>query len=713
MITSLKKQLYDNAGVFKLSIINDRLFVIGLVIKLYAATFFTSHNFGTLFIPFLKYDASVHDVSAYSYFYKLGITDIFPYPQLMLFIMSLPGKLFYPFLDLNIFHVGSAELFTYHLPILLADITILVVLSRWLKNKQRSLLIWYWLSPILFYINYLHSQLDVIPIALVFIFLYFLSKERYIFSYIFLGAAIATKFHIIILLPFTLLYLWRTRKQITPLLECLVVASGLFVLINNFELLSPAFKTLVFENREQFKIFDLQIIFGSTNILYIIPFAFTLLCLHALTYKRFNRDTFVMFLGFSFGLLTLLIPPMQGWYYWVVPFLIYFYVKNERYSKTNLVLLSIAYFIYFACIPNSDYLSIFSYLSPDIAALPNLYHQFLQLGLPADLISNLTFGILQAVLLINVIWLYKRGVDASQKSKLYNMPYLIGVAGDSGSGKSTFATLLSDIFSEKNVAVVAGDAMHKWERGHAMWQTFTHLNPQANALHEDLENALHLQNGDTIYRRHYDHHTGTFTVPEKLESKKIVLFEGLHSFYLSHMQKALDLKIFIMPEEQLRIHWKLCRDMNERGYTKDNVLAQLLKRAGDSQKFINVQQQYADITISLKSKQDLSDSVGLDIPLDLYLEIKCDNTINIDRLLTTLTDKISIEHQFTEQSHIIRFYGDIEANSIEQASYLATPELYDILVHEPTWSNNYNGVLQLFICYYMLESLRLKTKHEL
>ena len=708
MKTFLTHHLYDATGAFKLGILTSPLFIFGLVIKLYSSVFFVSANYTQLFVPFVKYFTESHFANPYTYFYSLHALNVFPYPQLMLYIMAVPGYLFSSLLPVGYFVVTKSEILVYHLPILLADITILLVLSRWLKNKQRELLVLYWLSPILLYINYLHSQLDVIPIALVFVFLFFLFKERWLLSFLFLGAAIATKFHIIIILPFVLVYLVRQYKSAALAITCSNVVLLVFIFINNLSLFTPGFQTLVFQNREQFKLFDLQIVFGTGVTLYVIPLAYTVLFLHSLTFKRFNRDTFVMFLGFSFGLLTLLIPPMPGWYYWIIPFFIYFYIKNDHSSKIPFYLLIASYFVYFATTEHSDYFAIFAALAPTVATWPNLFTLLTQYNLDAHVVSNLALTGLQAVLFINVLWLYRRGVEESKKRKLYNMPYLIGIAGDSGSGKSTLAELLSNVFNKQNVAIVSGDAMHKWERGNPMWQKLTHLNPGANSLHTDLQYARALQAGNDVYRRHYDHHTGTFTVPERLESKKVVIFEGLHSLYLTPMQQALDLKIFIMPEEQLRIHWKVYRDMRERGYSRDRVIEQIEVRADDSNEFIASQAKNANVVISLKSAVDITGQYGNDIELDIFLELRVDTAVHLERFVERIESlpEIGIEHSFTADAQTVRFFGDCTAAAIEQLSYELTPELYDIGMITPEWEPGYNGIEQLFICYYILESLR-------
>lgn len=699
----LGRYLYDRAGTFKLSVLISPLFAIGLLLKLIASPFFASSYYESLFVPFLKIFILTGE-NPYAQFEIFGILSAFPYPGTMLYLMAVPGILFFPLLGGNIFHVTSLELFIFKLPILFADIVILLILSRWLKGRERTLLVLYWLSPVLFYINYLQGQLDAIPIMLVFVFLYLLFKERWWAAYIALGLAMAAKFHIVLLLPLAAMYVWRKKGMWDGFLLSLL-STLTFVLVNVPFIFSSGFKTLVFENPIQFKVFDFTISLGTDTVIYVVPLAYAATLLYSASVRFFNRDTFVMLLGFCFGILTLFIPPMPGWYYWIVPFFIYFYVKNPRVPLTNFWILSVLYFAYFLSILESDFLSILEPVWSTAASSPNIYHTLSAAGWDSDLINDLVFSVLQAVLLANVLWIFKRGVEESKKTKLYNTPYLVGVAGDSGSGKSTYTKLLADVFKPSDIAIVAGDALHKWERGHEMWNKYTHLDPRANELHDDLVYAHSLRNGETIYRRTYDHHSGTFTLPTKLESKKLVIFEGLHSFFLSQMRSLLDLKVFIRPEEQLRTHWKLRRDMEERGYSMEKVLEQLQRRREDSVKYISVQEAYSDIVISLRNRHDLGHELGTAKQVDTILELRCDNTTDLKAFVAKISEHMAVDHFFDERHQTLRLTGTIDKERVAALSYQLVPELYEASTYEPLWSEGYNGVIQLFTCFFLFNTL--------
>ena len=213
---------------------------------------------------------------------------------------------------------------------------------------------YYWCSPILFYINYVHGQLDAIPIMLLFVFLYFFFKESFRWAFLVLGLSLATKTGIAIVLPFVFVYLILRRTTFLKMTQYALISFFTFCVLNISYLRSYPFLEMVFHNREQAKIFDLHFAFSNGLTVYVIPLVYLFLLIKSFLYKRLNRDIFIMFLGFSFGLLTLLIPPMQGWYYWIIPFFIYFYVKQDHAPRFIFVLLNVFYFLYFLMTKQSD-----------------------------------------------------------------------------------------------------------------------------------------------------------------------------------------------------------------------------------------------------------------------------------------------------------------------------------------------------------------------
>lgn len=713
-VKKIQDYLYERNGVYKLEIYRDKKFIGVLVLKLLLGSVLASNFLVKLFIPFVAHFVQSGLQNPYQFFYAQNITNIFPYPSVMLWFLAMPRLIFGFLINQNIWQVGWFDLLVARLPILLADIVIFTILIRWLKNKQQKVLIYYWCSPILFYINYIHGQLDVIPMMLLFVFLYFLFKEKFTQAFIFLGLSLAAKTGIAIVLPFVFVYFLLKR---TPLIKIFTYASIsflVFLFLNLPYIFNAGFQQIVFNNHEQLKILDLNLKINDNLIIYFVPLAYLVLFVKSLTFKTFNRDIFLMFLGFSFGILTLFIPPMQGWYYWIIPFFVYFYIKQENAPNFIFILLNIFYFTYFILIKNSDFFQVWQVVHPTLALMPNFYYQLYQKGINPDLVVNIIFTLLQGSLLINIMWIYHKGIESLVRNKINYQPYLIAVAGDSGSGKSTITDLLSDKFGKDNTLVVAGDDAHRWERGDGNWSKFTHLDPRANKLQAELEQIVDLRAGRSIQRSFYDHSTGKFTLPVKLHSKKIIIFQGLHSLFIDKMRDFYDLKIYVKPSQDLRLYWKVKRDMKDRGYDVNKVLEQIKARASDADKYINPQDAFADIIISFNTDQIISDYAKEVVGLGLYLKLIFENNINILPLLVELEKNINLKivHYYESNKQVLEIRGVSTAHQIDNIAYNLIPELWEVVKDDPRWSADYNGLIQLFIGYYIFQKMKLENRYE-
>jgi uridine kinase len=190
-----------------------------------------------------------------------------------------------------------------------------------------------------------------------------------------------------------------------------------------------------------------------------------------------------------------------------------------------------------------------------------------------------------------------------------NNPYIIGIAGDSGVGKSTVAQIFSLYFGLENVVNLTTDDLHKWERTNDNWNKYTHLNAEANNLDLGDIQLEALSKRLPIYRSTYNHQVGWFNPPIKLEPKDIIIVDGLHSFYSEISCKLIDLKIFIDTDSDLKAHWKIIRDTEERGYKYNDVLDTIKKREDDNKKLRERQLNMADVVIKFNTKNKL-DNIG-------------------------------------------------------------------------------------------------------
>jgi uridine kinase len=174
---------------------------------------------------------------------------------------------------------------------------------------------------------------------------------------------------------------------------------------------------------------------------------------------------------------------------------------------------------------------------------------------------------------------------------------VIAIAGDSGSGKSTLCQLIRPIFLFDKVLEFETDRYHKWERGDTHWNTTTHLDPHANYLEKLEDDTFNLKVGNAVVTVDYDHSSGKFTPPATIEPKENILLCGLHTFYSKQLRTLSDLKIYVDTSEELKTHWKLQRDTEQRGQDAKTVLAKIESRRSDYETHISPQREHADLVI--------------------------------------------------------------------------------------------------------------------
>lgn len=187
------------------------------------------------------------------------------------------------------------------------------------------------------------------------------------------------------------------------------------------------------------------------------------------------------------------------------------------------------------------------------------------------------------------------------KETIAASPYIftLGVAGDSGSGKTTFTEGIRSVFGTDLVSTITLDDYHRLDREGRKEQGLTALNPEANRIDQLEHDLILLKRGVPIEKPVYNHSTGVFDPPVIFCPQKILILEGLHTLFTPTLRKYLDFTLFVDPSKAVKSDWKIRRDMEKRGYSRDAVLLEMAEREPEYERFIAPQKMFADAVIGI------------------------------------------------------------------------------------------------------------------
>ena len=174
----------------------------------------------------------------------------------------------------------------------------------------------------------------------------------------------------------------------------------------------------------------------------------------------------------------------------------------------------------------------------------------------------------------------------------------------------------------------------------------------------------------------YDHDTGQLTRPELVEPREFVIVEGLLPLYSKLTRACFDIAVYLDPPERIRREWKVSRDVRKRGYTVDQVLAELERREPESAQFIRPQRAHADIVVRFAPAEGHDDTSNSPLSVELMLRPTVRHT-GLRGLLAEIGQR-------TVQLRLIRDEDGIPVDALHVHGY--APREESRMVQKAIWS---------------------------
>ena len=178
---------------------------------------------------------------------------------------------------------------------------------------------------------------------------------------------------------------------------------------------------------------------------------------------------------------------------------------------------------------------------------------------------------------------------------------VIGVAGGTGSGKSTLVKRLQEAFRYEDVATLCHDYYYK-AHPELTYEERTKLNydhPQSFDTDMLVEHIRALKNNVPIERPVYsfvDHNRTEETVPVK--PSKVIIIDGILIFENKELRELMDIKVFVDTDADLRLARRILRDVRERGRSMESVIDQYTTTVKPMhEEFVEPSKRYADVII--------------------------------------------------------------------------------------------------------------------
>ncbi len=662
--------------VIRHELFKDRIFLTGLVLKIILVILFVPEIQKEWFVPFIVETFESPSLSPWSAFIDSeGDLLAFPYGPIM-FLAHLPstflGWLVDTFTGLNYFS-GLG----FRLSLLGADFLLLSLLLQQFEKCWRSLLVHYWLSPIIIFITYWHGQTDLIPVVLFTFSVILLRNNSLISSGFFLATAVAAKHSMVIAFPFVVFYLWFRRNVVSDVSQFVIYFIFALLLFEGLLLFDTGFQQMVLGSREADKVFWFFITMGDQVKVYILPLIYTLLLYFTWRLRRMNYELLLSSLGVAFGIVILLTPSSVGWFVWIAPILALHYSQKNGGAVTLGILFSIIFVIYHFIYSSGSQSILFNDaigLIDKTQIIENLHIQ--------SILNTILFSIFSII----VLQIFRNGVRGNDYYHLGKRPLVIGISGKTESEKSAFSNALTSLFGRNKTLELNGENYFNWDQNSLMWKTLTRYNPHSSQIFSMISDLRRLLNNESISTKAFNYKTGVFSKEKNFSSNQVILVSSLHALHYKQLVEMQDIGFFIISKEN----------------TDESEQEKI-----DSNKYIEPQIAQADAVYKIpKIDNHNVNYASLDIIIQnktYYQELLC--------ILVGICGLQVSADEFDENGVVnLTVQGEIQSEDIKFASNLVVPHLGEFIDQESGFKSGTLGIMQLVTLMEIDEILKQRKK---
>ena len=207
------------------------------------------------------------------------------------------------------------------------------------------------------------------------------------------------------------------------------------------------------------------------------------------------------------------------------------------------------------------------------------------------------------------------------------MSFIIGIAGGTGSGKTTVVRKIIEKLPKDEVAIIPQDSYYR-DNSHLPLEDRQEINfdhPRSLEFKLLIEHIKRLKEGKPIEQPIYSYLTCARSKETvKVESKKVIIVEGILILQNAQLRNLMDIKVFVDADNDDRLMRVIQRDLVERGRSVNKVLERYEKTVKPMHlQFIETTKRYADVIIP----QGGENKVGIDL-MSTIIEKKLGLDIN-------------------------------------------------------------------------------------